>query len=275
MKRTLSLFGETGSGKTTLIGELAKHQFKSDHTKTLLHAADRGGFESLLPLIKLGVIDVNLYDPSTDPWLWVNAAASTPPPDGVGLVAFDSGTSISEAILSYISKSDLKVGAQATQKFTVTQKGGKPLVVGANNMNHYGIVQTFMLDQIWKSTWLAQAGPDILWTFSADGAEDDLNNQVAGPKLAGHALTHAIPKWFNYCFRTASIPVSESVPRHVLYMQEHTENGRMGFGNARYPLDAQTSLPLTIEPASLVAALGLIEKGQEEAETNLREELGL
>ena len=49
----------------------------------------------------------------------------------------------------------------------------------------------------------------------------------------------------------------------------------MGFGNARYSLDASTPLPLSVEPASLVEALRLIEGGAEEAESNLRLELGL
>lgn len=272
--RTIALYGETGSGKTTLGGELAKDQFKANRTKTLLNAADMGGYESILSLVKLGVIDVNQYNIGDDPWIWVNAGCSTQPPDDVGLVVFDSATSISEAILSYIAKSEGKVGAQNTQKFTVTSKD-KSLVVGSNNMNHYGIVQTFMLDMIWKSTWLAKSGVDVLWTFSTDKGENANEQTVIGPKLAGHALTSAIPKWFQYTFRVASIPQLDMAPSHVLYLQEQSENGMLGFGNARYPLDAQTPLPDKLEPASLVEALRLIEQGQVEAEQSLREELGL
>ena len=272
--RTIALYGETGSGKTTLAGELAKHQFKTDRTKTLLNTSDMGGFESLLPLVKVGVIDVNQYNIEDDPWIWINTVCSTKPPDDVGLVVFDSATSDSEAILSYIAKSEGKVGAQTTQKFTVTSKD-KSLVVGSNNMNHYGIVQTFMLDMIWKSTWLAKQGVDVLWTFSTDKGENANDQTVIGPKLAGHALTSAIPKWFKYTFRVTSVPQLDNPPSHVLYLQEQTENGMLGFGNARYPLDALTPLPEKLEPASLVEALRLIEQGQVEAEQSLRDELGL
>lgn len=275
-QRTICLFGDTGSGKTTLGGELAKEGFKQGRTRTILHAADMGGFMSINPLINLGVIEVDSPNQGDDPWNWINGAVSTPPPSDVGLVIFDSGTSMSESLLSYIAKSDMKVGAQNTQKFTVS-RGKETLTVGANNMNHYGVVQTFMLDMIWKSTWLAKGGVDVLWTFSTDRGENTLDQPLVGPKLAGHALTAAIPKWFNYTFRVASIPVVDSAPRHVLYLQEQSENGGavMGFGNARYSLDATTPLPLSIEPASLVGALGLIEGGSTEAEDNLRMELGL
>ena len=276
-QRTICLFGDTGSGKTTLGGELAKDGFKQNRTRTILHAADMGGFESIKALINLGVIEVDTPSEDADPWNWINAAVSTPPADDVGLVVFDSATSMSESLLSYIAKSDLKVGAQNTQKFTVSKGKGDTLTVGANNMNHYGVVQTFMLDMIWKSTWMSKKGPDVLWTFSTDRGENTLEQSLVGPKLAGHALTPAIPKWFNYTFRVASIPVVESAPRHVLYLQEQAENNGavMGFGNARYSLDATSPLPLSIEPASLVDALRLIEEGQAEAETNLRLELGL
>ena len=280
-QRTIAIYGDTGSGKTTLGGEHAKENFKRDRSYTVLHAADMGGYESLMPLIRLGVIRVDSPAEGADPWTWINDAVSTPPASDVGFEMFDSATSMSEALLSFIAKSDMKVGAQNTQKFTVSRGGSSKdtLTVGANNMNHYGVVQTFMLDMIWKSTWMSKrvGGPDVLWTFSTDRGENSLDQPLVGPKLAGHALTAAIPKWFNYTFRVASIPVVDSPPRHVLYLQEQSENNGavMGFGNARYSLDATDPLPLSVEPASLVEALRLIEEGAAQAEENLRAELGL
>lgn len=276
MQRTIALYGDTGSGKTTLGGEMAKEEFRQNRKYTILHAADMGGYQSLKPLINLGVVRVDSPSEGEDLWNWVNNAVSSPTPEDVGLRIYDSGTSMGEGLLSFAANSDMKIGAQNTQKFTVN-KGKDALVVGSNNMNHYGIVQTFLLDKIWKSTWLAQKGPDVLWTFSTDRGENTLDQPLVGPKLAGHALTAAIPKWFNYTFRVVSIPVVDSAPRHVLYLQEQSENGGavMGFGNARYSLDATTPLPLSVEPASLVRALELIEAGSQEAEDALRLELGL
>lgn len=272
--RTIALYGDTGAGKTPLAGELAKAQFKQHHTRALLYSADLGGFDSIQHLITLGIIEVCSPSEGTDPWLWINASVSSPPADDVGLVIFDSATSMGEALLSFIAKSDLKIGAQATQHFVVS-RGERTLKVGTTNLNHYGVVQTFMLDMIWKSTWLTQKGCDVIWTFSTDRGENTVDQPLVGPKLAGHALTAAIPKWFNYTFRVASLPVIDQPPRHILYLQEQGEGAVMGFGNARYPLDATSVLPLSLEPASLVEALRLIEVGQQEAEQNTRLELGL
>lgn len=271
----VGLYGMTGSGKTTLAGEWAKEKFRNERQRTILHSSDKGGYQSLAPLVNLGVIEVDTYqEEKDDPWLWVNAAVSTPPSPDVGLEIFDSATSICEGLLKNAANADLKIGAQNTQKFKVT-KGDTSLEVGANNMNHYGIIQTYMLDMIWKSTWKAQKGVDILWTFSTDKGENSNDLTVIGPKLAGHALTAEIPKWFTYFFRLSSVPQLDGPPSHVLYLQENQENGMLGFGNARYPLDARTPLPDRVEPASLVEALRLIAQGELEAEDVLREELGL
>ena len=170
-----------------------------------------------------------------------------------------------------ITKTAGQVGQQKTQKLTV----GSGLQVGANNESHYGLVQSFMLDQIWRSTWLASKGFDVLWTFGLDRSEKVDASLVIGPKLAGHALTAQIPKWFQYFFRMISIPVMGCPARHLLYLQEQPDLNGTGtsFGNPRYPLDAETELPAVLEPASLVEALRLIELGQAEADDQLRKEL--
>ena len=272
--RTIGLYGDTGSGKTTQIGEIAKDVKRTRGLDTLYVAGDLGGYRSIQPMERLGFLKVESFDEkaAADPWTWVNDATSGRLlTDKVGLVAFDSATSISEAILNVITKTPGQVGQQKTQRFTVSSG----LQVGANNESHYGLVQSFMLDQIWRSTWLAAKGIDVLWTFGLDRSEKVDATLVIGPKLAGHALTSQIPKWFQYFFRMVSIPVLGSPARHLLYLQEQPDLNGTGtsFGNPRYPLDATTELPAVLEPASLVEALHLIEQGQEEADRKLREEM--
>lgn len=273
--RTIGLFGDTGSGKTTQVGELAKDVRKRLGKRTLYVAGDLGGYQSIAPMERAGFLEVVSFsqDSAADPWSWVNTATSgSLLKDDVGLVAFDSATSMSEAILNVITKTPGQVGQQKTQRFSV----GGGLVVGANNESHYGLVQSFLLDQIWRSTWLAAKGVDVLWTFGLDRSEKVDASLVIGPKLAGHALTSQIPKWFQYFFRMVSIPVMGAPARHLLYLQEQPDLNGTGtsFGNPRYPLDATTELPAVLEPASLVEALSLIEQGQAEADNKLREELG-
>lgn len=281
--RSIGLYADSGGGKTTLFGEYAKWKFKRTGQRSLYYAGDLGGFDSILPLVRLGIVLPIEFDPEKDdPWLWINNATEQRFPDGrligedVGLIGFDSASSISEAILSAITKSPQQIGQQKTQRFNVA-RGNQTLTIGLNNEAHYGLVQGFMLDQIWKSTWLTRKGMDVLWTFAVDRSEKADKTPIIGPKLAGHALTAMIPKWFKYFFRLVSVPVQGEPTRHLLYLQEQPELGGMGmsFGNARYPIDATTQLPAVIEPASLVGAIEMIERGQQEAEDALRAELGL
>lgn len=271
--RTISLYGDSGAGKTTLAGEYAKEKYKSEKLFSYLNSADLGGADSIQPLINLGVVKLHAMEAGADPFVWINDAVSHPRREGEGCRIFDSGTSMGEALLQAVRKSDWKVGTQATQKFKVAAG----LNVEANNQAHYGIVQSFLLEMMWKSTWIANEGVDVIWTFAVERGENEESVPIVGPKVAGKALTAAMPKWFKYTFRVVSIPVSGSAPRHVLYIQEQPgENGlAVSFGNARYPLDADTPLPATIEPASLVEALRLIENGQDEAQANLAAELGI
>lgn len=275
---TFALFGDTGSGKTTQGGELAKHVYKSRKRKAVLHTSDLGGYGSIGSLVRAGILrTVELHPDSDDPWIWIDDAVSGVgllPDDGLAI--FDSGTSMSEALLSACSHSDFQIGQQKTQRFTVKRGdgGGKSLNVSINNEAHYGVVQGFMLDAIWKSTWLTRRGVDVLWTFSVHRGEEQDRTPILGPKLAGKALTAAIPKWFNYTFRVASIPQDGAEPVHRLYLTEYPDLAGLGhsFGNSRYPLGV-TPLPPYIEPASIPAALKLIAAGQAEADALLEQEL--
>lgn len=274
--RTIGLYGDTGAGKTTLAGEYAKHIYRTRKKRTILHTCDRGGYESIKSLERLGVMSVDALEEKDDPFMWINGAVNaSQTTEDVGLEIFDSGTSMSEALLTACHKADFQIGQQRTQKFTVA-KGKETLNVSINNEAHYGVVQGFLLDAIWKSTWLTGRGVDVLWTFSVHRGEEQDRTPILGPKLAGKALTAAIPKWFQYFFRVTSVPVANDSPRHILHLTEAEELAGLGhsFGNARYPLGV-TPLPATIEPASLVGAIELIEAGQAEADDLIRAELGL
>lgn len=274
---TIGLYADTGAGKTTLAGEYAKYKRKESGLNTILYTSDRGGFESIKPLSDVGVMDVVQLQSTDDPWIWINNAASgVGLTDKHGLAIYDSGTSMGEALLTACAKSEFQIGQQRTQKFTVA-RGKETVNVSINNEAHYGVVQGFMLDAIWKSTWLTAKNVDVLWTFSVHRGEEQDRTPILGPKLAGKALTAAIPKWFQYFFRITSTPVDGGSPKHTLHLTEATELAGLGhsFGNARYPLDAATPLPATIEPASLVKALTLIKAGQQEAQDKLKQELGL
>lgn len=274
--KSIALYGDSGSGKTTQAGELAKFIRKSRARNTVLFTSDLGGYDSIGALGRAGIMRPVDLGPGDDPWIWIDDAVSGKGlTDDVGLVIFDSATSMSEALLSACSHAEFQIGQQRTQRFTVS-KGSKSLNVSLNNEAHYGVVQGFMLDAIWKSTWLTRRGIDVLWTFSVHRGEEQDRTPILGPKLAGKALTAAIPKWFKYTFRIASVPQSDAEPIHRLYLTEHSELAGLGhsFGNSRFPLGVG-GLPAYIEPASIPEALELIEEGQRKADDLLKIELGL
>lgn len=275
--RTIALYGQSGTGKTTQAGQHAKYVKKTTGKNTKYVAADLGGHDSIDPLIRVGVVEPHYFNEGDDPWVWINDHTSTSPGADIGLVIFDSGTSMGEALLASAAKhaaAGLKVGAQNPLKFTIP---GTKLTIGANNESQYGVVQSFLLDAIWKSTWLARKGVDVLWTFGEHRAENPNDAPIVGPKLAGKALTGSIPKWFKYTLRLVTTATEGSAASHKLLIQEQPELGGVGmsFGNSRYPLEAVTPLPAVIEPASIVAFWEILEQGQKEADEQLRIELGL
>ena len=283
MAKSIALYGDSGSGKTTQAGEYVKFIRRTLKKTSILNSSDLGGYDSIAALVRAGVLKVNeLKAGEEDPWIWIDDAVSGKGvTDETGLVIFDGGTSMSEALLSACSHSDFQIGQQKTQRFSVTRpssggQSGKTLNVSINNEAHYGVVQGFMLDAIWKSTWLTRRGIDVLWTFAVHRGEEQDRTPILGPKLAGKALTAAIPKWFRYTFRIASVPQDGAEPIHRLYLTEHSELAGLGhsFGNARYPLGVKP-LPAVIEPASISRALELIEEGQQEADDLIKQELGL
>jgi hypothetical protein len=274
--RTIALYAESGRGKTTQSGEYAKYVRKTRGKNSVLFTSDLGGYDSISPLVRAGVTRPVELPPGEDPWIWIdNAVSGNGLSDSDGLAIFDSGTSMSEALLTACAKSEFQIGQQRAQKFTVS-RGAKTLTVGSASEAHYGVVQGFMLDAIWKSTWLTRRGVDVIWTFSVHRGEEQDRTPILGPKLAGKALTAAIPKWFNYTFHLDTIPVEGDKPRHVLYTTVQPGLAGLGhsFGNARVPL-GDVSVPAVIEPASVVAAIQSIEEAQRAADEALREELGL
>lgn len=240
-----------------------------------MHTADAGGYGSINHLIKLGIVEIDELGQNDNPWEWINKAASSSSKE-FGLEGFDSGTSIGEQLLLAAAKSPEQIGQQRTQTFRVTPSKSDSLKVNLNNEAHYGLVQSFMLDTIWTSTWLTRKGADIVWTFAVHRGEEQDRTPILGPKLVGKALTAAIPKWFKYTFRIASIPVEGTEPTHRLYLQEYPELSGLGhgFGNSRFAMGGG-ELPPFIEPASIVKALEMIEEGEQRALEAAKTELGL
>jgi len=235
MGRSIGLFGDTGSGKTTQGGEYAKHVFKTRGKRSLLHTADPGGYASLLPLVSLGMLRVDVFGEGVDPWEWLtNAVAGRENgdiPSDIGLHLFDSGTGICEHLLSSCAgyaANDQQIGGRPAPKFIINKGDpARQLKIGSNVDSHYMVVQNFLLDRINRSTWLNTTDIDTLWTFSVLRHDEEKpgSTPILGPKAAGKALTPSLPKYFNYMFRLVTIPQLNQPARHVLNLDSQPELG--------------------------------------------------
>ncbi len=283
-KRTILLYGRTRGGKTTQIGMLAEHVYKTTGKTTRLYTCDKGGLDAIQPYVDLGIIEV--VEVGTTPVLlflnkavrgmvrdkdnkWVTSDLSK-----IGLVAFESMTAFADGIMSYMCKEASEgksIGGGANVSFTVTGDG-ESIKVGGSNMAMYGIAQSRITDEVWESQKLPV--DYILWTASASKDEDQTaGGKVIGPAVIGKALTSEVPRWFNLCFRIDALPASTGkAEKHVLYLGNNVDlaaGNATALGNTRTAFDS-TPLPTSIEPASIVEALKKIDATYAEALTKIK-----
>lgn len=288
--KSVLLYGDSGDGKTALVGEMAEWVFKTTRKKTRLATSDRGGLETIRPYIDLGVIDEVVELGDGDPWVWLNSVVrgkirrggqwvlDAALNDNVGLWAFEGFTSIGDALMQNLAKKAgevVNVGGGGNVNFNISAEG-QTLKVGGNNQAHYGVVQTRIIEEAWESQKLPGW---MLWTAAAK-RDDDPNaaGKVLGPALVGKALTAEVPRWFIYTFRVAAVPGIAGQPeKHILYLGDHQDlnsGGAKGLGNTRVPLDAP-KIPSVIEPASIVKAIEAIQGAYDPAVATIKKRLGL
>lgn len=272
-----------------MIGELAENLFKTKGLKTRLYTADRGGYDSIMPYIQLGVIEV-VEMGATDPFIFLNNAVKgnvrglnnkwVPGLEkSIGMYAFESMTAFGDELMSWMatkSGEGLNIGGGSNTSF-IAKDGDDIVKVSGSNMAHYGVAQARITKEVWQSQKLP--AEYVVWTASVAKDEDTTTSgKVLGPLVCGKALTAEIPRWFGYTFRMDCIPAQNGKgERHILYLGNSVDVGSgnaIGLGNTRTSLDSP-ELPPTIEPASVVKALELIDGGRDVALDKVRARLGM
>lgn len=289
-KRTVLMYGRTNSGKTGQLGELAGHIMKTEGKKTRLYNSDRGGLNTIQPYLDLGIIDV-VEMGDTDPWIFLNKSVRGMVRDdkgkwvpgkneNIGMFAFESITSIADALMADMvvkAGNNVNIGGGANISFTVSGDG-ESLKISGSNMAHYGVCQSRLKEEIWASQKLNASY--ILWTAAASKDDDpEASGKIVGPAAVGKAMTAELPRWFALTFRLDALPAQQGKPeRHILYLGNHMDSNAgnaTGLGNIRLPLDAPAMTQIQIEPASIVKAIELIDKGADVAVEALRKRLGI
>lgn len=288
MAKTILLYGRSRAGKSTQIGELAEYLYVKTGKKSRVYTADKGGVDPIKPYVDLGIIDVVSQD-NTDIWHFLNKATSglvrdpqgtgwIPGPE-VGLIAFESMTAFAEALMTSLAQKAAQgsnVGGSGNVSLSITD-GGETLKIGGANMAHYNISQTRITEEVWKSQRLP--ADYILWTASVSKDEDSVSTtKVLGPQVVGRALTAEVPRWFALSFRIDCLPAQQGKgERHILYLGnsvDSTAGGATSLGNTRTPKDSP-ELPPSLEPASIVKAIELIDGAHVKALSTIKQRLNI
>lgn len=288
MARTILVYARSGAGKTTLLGEMAEWIYRTTGKRTRIYTADKGGTEPIKPYVDLGIVDL-IEQGESSAFIFLNKAAHGYVRDekgkwvagkleDIGLVAFESLTSFADGLMAEMAKKaseGTSIGGGANISFTV-QGDGESLKIGGSNMAMYGVCQNRITDEVWASQKLPV--PYLIWTASVSRDEDpNASGKVLGPQVVGKALTAEVPRWFSLTFRLDVVPAQMGKPeRHILYLGQSVDlnaGNATSLGNVRTPLGSQ-QLPPTIEPASLVRALDLIDSSQAKAVEEIKKRLG-
>lgn len=289
-KRTILLYGRTRSGKSTQVGSLAEHLYKTKGLRTRLYTADRGGYGPIMPYVELGIIEA-IEMGGTDPFIFLNNAAKGNVRDNkgkwvpgldksIGMYVFESMTAFGDELMSWMatkSGEGVSIGGGSNTSF-IASGDDQVVKISGSNMAHYGVAQARITKEVWQSQKLE--AEYIVWTASVAKDEDSTTTgKVLGPLVCGKALTAEIPRWFNLTFRMDCLPAKGGQKeRHLLYMGNHEDVGAgnaVGLGNTRLPLDAGEPVKNVIEPASIVEALNIIDGGYNVALEKVRARLGM
>ena len=280
MAKTVCIYGESGAGKTTLIGELAEHVYGQTGKQTLLYTSDQGGEESIQPYIELGIIQA-VHINNIDPWVWSNNTSQGLIPDGkggwdradlskIGLIAYESLQSLAALMMQNLAEKAAKgisIGGDSMVRFKATD-GRESVDIGGSNRTHYGIVQNRIARDVRRG--FALPVDWVLWTSSVTRDEDpNSNRRVVGPEVVGKALATEVPRWFHYTFRAEGEPAKGNIAgEHLLYLTNYLDKAAgnaVGLCNVRMPKDAPPLKKAIVKPANIVEALTIAQEGQKTA----------
>ena len=221
------IVGDSGDGKTTLLGTAALRIYKATKKVSRLWTADPGGWGPLDALVRLKIVkvcDLNLIQGPIFENLWLGVHGYWPDQTGKlvktdlsdsGGFFFEGLTSFSEACLG--SLADKVAGPDVVgQTF-----GPDPAVkfadgarwIGSNGLSHYGIVQNEMLKLVNRS---AKFNGQVIWTAREKRGFDEgtkAGSQIYGPELAGGAKTGSAPAWFGHCLGLETRPYEGPDPK--------------------------------------------------------------
>lgn len=279
---SILLFGDTGHGKSTLIAELIEEVFVDTGKTTAIFLADRGSLKPYRTLEKANCVTIHSPPPDANAWLWLHHALRGEVRDdntgkyvpvagegneGTGMIVHEGLTAYAELLMSTMaemSSNGTNIGGEGAWN-VVLREGKDTLKVGTSNMAHYGMAQL----QIREGVLAPKPPVPHIYTAGVRRGESASNTPVLGPLVVGEALTGQLPRWMDYTFRCAM-----TAGKYHLYLAPHTDPTlgprTVVLANPRIPkAGASVDVPASIEPASLVKALRILQAREQAAQEEL------
>jgi hypothetical protein len=239
--------GDSKDGKTTLLGTAAKWIYKKYGLKSRLYHADPGGYDTLLPLINLGVLDVfdvtgmqvkyaldflrkccQGYWPSADGKFLAPSEQSKI--NEVGGWFYEGLMAFGDMLLAYFGERTARgvpgvdIGKAIDAPFWLTEGEGKDAYkIGGNSMTHYNMAQTEIHAMV-KMTRRLPTAKKVVWTSTEmRGTDRETGELLYGPVLAGKAKVAKVPSWFGNYLSLEVIKEGGKL-KHILHTKQWIEN---------------------------------------------------
>lgn len=250
--KSVLIYGETQSGKTSLLGALARAYHSRTGKKTRLILCDEGGPSAIQPEINDGIIEVVDMMGDSQPqsnlmWLakghFIGDSGSIDQKkqnlEGIGIVALDSISSAADLVINQLVQSGTKISQDV-----VALREEQGLKFGNPSQSHYGAVQRYMLQLISALNGLPV--DHVFYTALESKGQDATDGSVTlGPLVSGKALTSQVPSRMNRILHLEIVPTQDKKSRvYRIYFRPHIDSVlfRPWPANLRLPLKLQKQL---------------------------------
>jgi hypothetical protein len=227
MARSGVIYGGSGSLKTTAVKHFSNYIYEKTGRNTLLLSMDGGGWDPCAPEVAAG--QIRPYRCSMEiplPTLRMVSRGYFPEntletdPSQINMVpvnweefgglAIEGLTSISQAIMRYLSDNGMVVGGEKSLPGIFSQKihvdgAVKTESFGSSTQGHYGFVQNYIYSFVMNA--ISLPCEYVLFTALESRTEEDDRTTIFGPQIAGKKATALVPSWVGDCIHSQDYPV--------------------------------------------------------------------
>jgi hypothetical protein len=255
LAKSMLIYGETQSGKTSLLGAIARAHHKRTGKITRLILLDEGGTSAIEPEVHDGIIQVldmvgdeqvqsNLLWLAKGCWpgeCWpkggklpkdtTNEEGIPLGLDKVGIIAIDSITAVAKSLMQNF----LDTGENVASK-----REEQGITISRASQGNYGDVHKGVLQLI--SRFYSLPVDKVIYTALESKGEDTVDKSIVlGPMTEGKAITGVVPSRMNRLLHLEIVASPDKGRVYRIYFQPHIDKalGKVWPANLRLPLSKQ------------------------------------